>query len=849
MRATTLAELRAHPRRMFATALAVILGVGFLTGTLILGDTAQVAFYNSFARPARDLDASVQAKTHPDGRVERYLSAAQAGTVATLPEVAAAQGRMVAALAMLGADGAPLTNFGDAGLVLSTDGNAALRAFDVSGTVPAGPDEALLDRDTAAHQKLAIGDPITVLASDGSRHRYRLTGLLDFGVSQEFAGRSVVGLPTREITALTGESGFTEIVATARAGVSEARLAGAIRAALGPGADVATGDQRRAALAERASKVADEFVMALSIFAVVSLIVAGFVIYNTFAILLAQRVRQTALRRCIGATRTQVFASVLIESTVVGLVGGVAGVLVGFAVALGLAALLNGLLNAGLPIGGLEVTATPIVAGLAVALLVTVGSALVPAVRATRTAPIAALRDLPGAPAVSRRRQLLRFVAGLVVAVPGVALTGVGVGHDDPQTGAFVVMAGGVVTFLALLLWLPLFIGPLTAVVAAVPARLVGVPGRLAVANARRNPGRTAITTATLMIAIGLLALSAVVLGSIQATADRRLASQFPADYVLTAVRYGEQGNATVPAGYAEALRGRAEVARVAEIRVGDLTVDGTRVRVAAVDPGGLGSLVRPAMTTGTLVDLRAGTVVLADDGRLTGSRGARLAAGVRGGSRPLTVVGTGDVSIPGTPRVDALLPWDEFTTLVGSRAPTVLLAKAAPGVSPTASRDALRALAATYPLVQIGSAAELANDVAAAVQGLVILFAGLLGTAVLISLFGVTNTLSLSVLERTRESATVRALGLTRGQLRGTLLTEALLMGAVGALVGIGYGLIYGRLLVGTLLSAIDATIVVPWVALGVLVLVAMAAAAVAAVLPARRAAKVSIVEAMAVT
>lgn len=848
MRTTTLAELRAHPRRLLATALAVVLGVGFLTGTLFVGDTARAAFYDAFARPARHLDASVLAPTDSAGRVGRHLSAAQAATVAALPEVAAAQARMVAPLALVGANGTPVTNFGEVGAAVSTDGDPRLRGFDLTGQVPVAAAEAVLDRDTAAHQRLRPGDPITVLARDGSRHRYRLTGLVDFGASPQFAGQTVVGLPAREITALSGQTGFTEIVAIARPGVPPDRLAQAVRAALGPGPDVATGDQRRAAIADRASRVADEYVTALSIFAVVSLIVATFVIYNTFAILLAQRVRQIALRRCVGATRSQVFASVLAESTVVGVLAAVVGVAAGYPVALGLMALLNGLLNAGIPTAGLVVTAVPVVVGLAVGILVTVGSALLPAVRATRTAPIAALRDLPGAPVVSTRRRVLRVVAGLAVAAPGVGLTVAGAGNSDPQAGAFTVMAGGLVTFLALLILLPLGIGPLTAVVGAVPARLFGTPARLAVANARRNPGRTATTTVTLMIAIGLLALGTVVLASVQATADRRLASQFPVDYVLTAVPYGQLSSAALPAGYARALRARGEFSALAEVRVGAVTIDGVAARVAAVHPDALGTLIRPAMATGALGDLRAGTVLLATrrGGAAGRPAGAHVTAGVRGNSRVLTVAGTGDVSIPGAGDLDALLAWDEFAALFGPGEPTVVLAKAAPGVSATASRDVLGSLAATFPLVQVSSVADQSSEVAAAVQGLIILFAGLLGTAVLIALFGVANTLSLSVLERTRESATARALGLTRGQLAVTLLAEALLMGAVGALVGVGYGLLYGRLLVGTLLSAMDATIAVPWAPLAGLVLVAVVAAGLAAVLPARRAARVSIVAAM---
>jgi putative ABC transport system permease protein len=212
-----------------------------------------------------------------------------------------------------------------------------------------------------------------------------------------------------------------------------------------------------------------------------------------------------------------------------------------------------------------------------------------------------------------------------------------------------------------------------------------------------------------------------------------------------------------------------------------------------------------------------------------------------------LPVVAVANTSIPGTDRFDALVTWDELTTLAGPGDDATVMAKAAPGVSPIASRSALDALSSTYPLVEINSIADLSSELEKAVNGLLALFGALLGTAVLIALLGITNTLSLSVVERTRESATLRALGLTKAQLRATLLVEALLMGVVGALVGVTYGLTYGRLIVTKLFENIHPTIVVPWSwLLGLLVLAALSATA-AAVLPARRAANASIVEAMA--
>jgi putative ABC transport system permease protein len=837
---TTIAGLRAHARRMVATALAVVLGVGFVAGTLIFTDTARAGFYDTYSRTARSIDVAVEPKG--TAKSTPMLSQAALDAVRALPDVSTVDGRMVQPLPLLDKHGRIIANFGTVGTAVSTDGDPVLRAFDVSGRVPSAPGEAVLDTETAAHQRFSVGDTVTVLDRSGAKHPYRLVGLVDFGTSKRFSGQSVVGLPAADITTLTGASGYDEIVARGRNGISQTDLAAKVRAAVGAGADVVTGDQRRLDLANNATDVATQFQFILLIFGAISLIVAAFVIYNTFAILLAQRIRETALLRCVGATRRQVFGSVLLESVIVGLAGGAAGVLVGIGVSYGLLGLLNGL-HAGVPVHTVVVRPAPVLIGLLIGLVVTVAAAFVPAIRATRTSPLSALRDLAGGRTFSVLGRVVRLVLAVLVGGAGIALTVRGNGVADPKTGTFTIVAGGVVTFLAVLILSPLFVGPLTAVLGWAPGRLFGPPARLATANARRNPGRTAVTTATLMIGIGLMALFSVLIASIKATATAQLVGHYPVDYVLTGVQYGERSSAPIPAAYVAAVRARPEFSTVVEVRA----VDSGPIRVGAIDPAALGTVIKPDMTSGRLSDLTSGTAIVTSNRFLHDSTVIKV--DVNGNSRTFRVVGTTSSSIPGNGRVDALITWDDLRALAGPGDDSTVLAKAAPGVPPVASRDALDALADRYPQVEVNSLADLSSDLDSTVNGLIALFGGLLGTAILIALFGITNTLSLSVVERTRESATVRALGLTKGQLRATLLVEALLMGVVGALVGIGYGWLYGRMVVAKAFSQIHPTLVTPWSWLVGLVVLAAFAAMVAAVLPARRAARASIVAAMAET
>jgi putative ABC transport system permease protein len=841
-----MAGLRAHARRVVGTLFAVVFGVAFVSGTFIFTDTAKAGFYDAFARTGRNVDVDVQA-TYVSKDDPVRLTANQLATVRADPDVAVAEGRVVAPLAMLDRRGKPISNFGRVGLVVSTDGDARLHSFEVQGRTPAGATEATLDVETAAHQRYAVGDTVTVVDAQGQRHPYTLVGLLDFGASKEFSGSTVVGLPATAIGTLTGVTGYDEIVAIARSGVTQDRLAASISNRLGAGPTVVTGDQHRRDLANSAVEVADQFVLVLLIFAVISLVVAAFVIYNTFAILVVQRVRETALLRCVGASRRQVFGAVVVESAAVGLVGGVLGVLFGIGVAYGLTSVLNGTLNAGVPSHAVVLSQTSLVAGVLTGLVVTVAAALIPAVRATRTAPLAALRDVVTVRVTHARARIIRLLLAGLVGAGGVALTVAGVRAKDPQQGTFVVVAGGVVTFLAILIASPAFIGPLARLVGAGPTRLFRTPARLAVANTRRNPGRAAITTATLMIGVGLMSLFSIFIASIRETASAQIVGHYPVDYVLTGVRFNDGGQAPVPVALAAALRKSGDFSGVAEIRVASVATAAGSLRVAAVDPGALGSVVNPELSSGTLADLRPGAAIALTRSHL--AVGAPIAATVGKQSLNLVVVGTTPATVPGTEQVDALVTWADMQTLFGPADDATVMVKAVPGLTPVESRDRLDALTEPYPLVDVNSIADLSSELDTAVNGIVSLFAALLGTAVIIAVFGIANTMSLSVVERTRESATARALGLTRGQLRATLLAEAALMAVVGAIVGIAFGLVYGRLLVRTAFATIGPTIVVPWSWLAGLVVLSAVAGLIAAVLPARRAAQRSIVSAMAET
>ena len=847
MLSTMMAGLRTHARRMIATMLAVTFGVAFVAGTLIFGSTAQAGFYQTYARVAANVDADVQpSQPHHDAGAPRLLTPAQVAQVSSVAGASSVDARMQAPLPLVGANGQLVTNFDQAGITISTDGPARLRPYDVTGALPTAPNQAALDGETAAHQHKHIGDQITVVDHAGARHSYQLVGLLDFGTSKQYSGESVVGLPTATITALTGVTGFHEIAIGAAPGTSPATLVTRIRRALGGGPKVITGDQDRTELANDATSIAFALRTVLLVFGVVSLIVAAFVIYNTFAILLAQRVRETALLRLVGATRRQVFTSVIAESAVIGVIGGVLGVAVGAGVAAALIALLNGLADAGIPGNGIVIGLSPIIVGLLLGIVVTVAAALVPAIRATRTSPLATLRDVPTAKTASRRVRMIRAACAVAVAAIGAALTALGSHAIDGQGGSLEIVAGGIVVFLAILIAGPLYIGPMIAAIGTLPATVFGTSTRLAVANSRRNPGRTAVTAATLIIGVGIMALFSVVFASVRTTADRQITGHFPIDYAVSGVSYGHDQHADIPPTYAGALRSLPQFPNVAEVRIHAASLDRTTGRIAAIDPAALRTFVKPRMISGNIGDMRAGTIVVSSANK-TARVGDTITVTAGGHTAALRVVGIAQTTVPAAPEVDAFVSWDQLVALAGPGNDTVVMAKAGPGVSAVASRAALDRVTASYPLLTVDSIADLRQSLDSSVNGLLALFGGLIATAVLIALFGIANTLSLSVVERTRESATVRALGLTRSQLCVSLIAEALLLGAVGAIVGVVLGLIFGPLLVRELLTTIGPTVAIPWSWIAGLIVLTSVAAAGAAVIPARRAAGLSITSAMA--
>ncbi|MEU8201694.1 FtsX-like permease family protein [Streptosporangium sp. NPDC049046] len=833
---TTLAGLLAHRLRLMLTSLAIALGVGFIAGTFVLTDTIDAGFTEKFSAAADKIDVAVLPAPGGNGDEPPVISEAALEKVRAVDGVADAQGLVRGTSALIGKDGKAAGDFPTAGISLP-EGDLNRMPI-VSGTAPKTATQAVLDEGTARTRGFKVGDTVAVLDASNARHEFTLVGLFDVGLDQELGYFGAVGYTTDTARKMTGQQGYREIDVAAAEGVTQEALRGSVASAVGAGHEVKTGERYAADLARNNGANGDFLKLGLLLFGVVAMFVAALVIYNTFNILVAQRTREMALLRCVGATRGQVFTSIMLESAVVGLLSSVFGLLLGYGLGAGALSVLAAF-DAPLPTAAAAtLTPTTIVLGLVIGLTVTVGAALLPARAATRVAPIAALRSQTEERTF--RTGLVRMIFAGLFLLAGVGIVVAGISTDPGETALVTVMAGCSSVFLAVLILGPVIVRPLSAFAGWVPAKLFGVPGRLAVDNSRRNPKRSATTTVALTVGVTLMTVISVVTGTVRVTFTQQLDEQFPFDYMVQT-----QGrDSGLPRAIAEDLRGRSELDSVIAFREtgARLATGTTRYDVGTFTPT---PGFKPPLDAGSLDRLVPGTALVTD--RVA----ERLALGV--GDR-ITVrtakAGTVDLSIVGISGVDASLsdvtvPEREFDRYFGEVGDNRVMIKHRDGVDPDRALAAVEAATEAYPTAKVASSTEMRGQFDEALDMILMIITGLLGLAVLISLLGIANTLSLSVHERTRESALLRALGLTRPQLRRMLSVEALVLGLIGALVGVTLGVAFGWAAAQTMTDNVVFQLPVPQI----LSFVALSglAGVLAAVLPARRAARASVVGSLA--
>jgi putative ABC transport system permease protein len=842
---TTLKGLLAHKLRMALTALAVVLGVGFIAGTYVLTDTMNETFDNLFS----DVTAGVDVYVRSQAEFESFSGGSRHPIPEELlAEVRAVEGVEVAAGSVSGyaqlvdrngeavtPNGPPTigTSFGPPALSPATEFRA--------GGPPRDRSDVVIDAATAEEHGFEVGDEVRVLLVGGARE-FTITGIVGFGEADNLAGATLAIFDLETAQRVLDRKGVFDAIEVAGADdVRAAELRTRIAEVLPSGIEAETGTD----VAEQQSATLQSnlgfFNIALLVFAGIALFVGAFIIYNTFSITVAQRTKEFALLRALGASPSQVMTSVVVEALLVGLVASAIGLGGGILIAIGLRALLASF-GIELPSGSLELLPRTIIVSLVVGTLVSLVSSILPARRAAKTSPMEALREsVPHAGGFSTRRT----VAGGLVTALGAALLSFGLFGDTTEP-ASLVGAGAFVIFIGVAILTPLFSGPLARVLGSPVATVFHMPGVLARQNAARNPKRTASTAAALMIGLALVGLVSIFGASLKASTTKIFEESVKSDFTITSTSFGGQAPFS-PQIAVEAER-RPEIGVATPTRFGQWRRAGNQLLfVTAVDPEAWPQVADIEVSEGRLSSLSDGGVFLFD--RVADDLGLGVGDVLEmefaaSGAQQVPVDGTfANKSLIGTDYLISLNTYDENFP---ERVDITVFVKAAKGVPLSDARAALQDVTKRFPGVQIEDQAELEARSADQVDQLLGLVTALLGLALVIALLGITNTLALSVFERTRELGLLRAVGMSRRQARSMIRWESVIIAVIGALLGLVIGAFFGWALVEALASEGITELAIPGGQLILYVILAAIAGVVAAIPPARRAARLNVLEAI---
>ncbi len=835
----SLKSLLGRKLRLMMSTFAIVLGVAFVSGTLIFTDTLDRSFTALFASTVGDVvvrpaggDAETIASsslTVPAGVVDRLVE---------VPGAARADGNVTASgVYVVSVEGKVIGTFGPptlgANWTTAPAGHGLEGLSVVEGTEPRARDEVVLDARTAEKAGYEVGDRVPILtAGSTARLEPTLVGIADFrkGGSLNGATLAIFDTRTAQELFLDGDEAFTDIWVTAEEGVTQEELRDRVAEVLPADYEAVTGDKAADESASDLLKGIGFLKTFLLIFAGISLVVGAFLIVNTFSILVAQRSRELALLRALGASRRQVTRSVLFEAVVVGLLGSTAGLGLGVLLALGIRALFGTL---GLDLSGQSLVFEPrtVVVAYVVGVAVTVAAAWLPARRTTRIAPVQALRDDVALPESSIHR---RFWLGAAMVAVGLVVLAVGLFSSLPygpqETGAGVLLILLGVTAAG-----PVISRPLLTVVHRLYARVFGPIGNLAGQNALRNPRRTAATASALMIGLTLACTMAIVGASAKASVDRSVEENFVGDYVVSSA-FGGPISTTI----------------------GDRMeqVEGVRslIRQRFQYTGGQGdgfSAMDPAAVDALGLDVVEGTGELADDSALLNESwaedhdyGLGDTIEVEGPAEhpALRVVGLFD----DTP----IVPFPVLTTirtLEGLGYPAqdntlILDTDGSAGV-----KERLEQVVADEPIVTVKDQQEFADEQRAPIDQFVLIIYALLGLALVIAVLGIVNTLALSVIERTREVGLLRAIGVSRRQLRRMVTLESVVISLLGTVVGVLLGTAFGIALMRAVRDQGLEVIAVPYGQMVLFLLLSVLVGVLAAVFPARRAARLDVLRAIA--
>ncbi|WP_406008524.1 ABC transporter permease [Streptomyces sp. NBC_00637] len=836
---TALRNVLAHKARLLMTVLAVMLGVAFVSGTLVFTNTLSNALQKSSAKGFDQVDVAVTPEVQDDvgDRIVKTpeLTGALLEQSAGVPGAASAVGVVNGFTAIADKDG-KLIGGGFQSQGGNYWGDKDIRYPLTTGHAPSGADEVVIDSKTAERAGYEVGDTVRI-SVDGPVLTPKITGVFTTDDGNVAAGGSLALFDTATAQTLFGKPGtYDEIDVKAAAGTSQSALKAALDAALPKGkVETTTGRQLADDQAEMISASMSGMKQGLLVFAGIALFVGTFIIANTFTMLVAQRTKELALMRAVGASRRQVTRSVLIEAFVVGAIAGVTGLVAGIGIGAGLRSLL-GTLGATVPDGPLVVSGGTVAAALVVGVVITMLAAWLPGRRAAKIPPVAAMSSVHAT--ASTKSLVLRNTLGALFSAAGVAvvLAATTMSGSDGQAPMGL---GAVLLILGVFILTPLLSRPLIASAAPV-LRIFGVSGKLARQNSVRNPRRTAATASALMIGLTLITGMTVMAGSLQKSIDKMASSAISADYVVSMANGNE-----LSADIAEKLKATDGVTATSPMRNAPGRIDGATEYLTGVTGSTIGELTDLTVDDGTFKV--AGNQVVVDD-ELAKFRhwkaGSTFTVNYEDGRKQqLTVAGVyeGNELIEGI-----LLDNAALTPHLTDPGDMRVMVKTSGGAS-DGTKDRLEKALGSNPAIKVQSKKDLSDEVAKMFTLMLNMLYGLLAMAVIVAVLGVVNTLAMSVFERSQEIGMLRAIGLDRRSVKRMVRLESLVISLFGGVLGIGLGVFFGWAageLLGTRMPTYE--LVLPWARMTVFLVLAAGVGILAALWPARRASRLNMLDAI---
>ena len=840
-------SIRARIGRLIAIAIAILVGVAFVVGSFVLADSLRKTFDDLFTQISENLDLQVRSaqafESSATGTDERDpLPASLTDQVAAVEGVEKAEPSLLRYAQLVDRDGEAVTTQGAPTFGTSWSGPGGLGGLEIKGegTAPSGPDQVAIDKASADREDFAVGDRIEVLTDTG-RHEFTITALVGLGDSDGFAGATLAAwdFPTAADVLGAGDTVDTIDVAVAD-GADVDTVQQRIEEILPARTEVVTRDVLIAENKEDVDTFISAFGNGLLGFAFVTAFVSAFLINNVFAISIGQRLRELALLRAVGANGRQVRRMIYFEALVTSVVATILGIVAGIFVAKAIVGIFNAA-GAGFPDVGTVLKPRTIVMAFLVGVGITMASVMIPAIRAARVPPVAAMRPELGFEVLSTKR----LVVGTTVAVVGAIAFVVGLFVRPGGTIGLLGLAGAgaLLMFLGVASVSSTVARPATKLIGWPVAKLFRTPGVLARENAGRSPRRTSATAAALMIGVALVSAASVFAASLRHTFSSALERGVKADYIITDESF--QG---LPPAVAQTLQQLPELSAVTPIRQAQVEIDGERKDVGAAEPGPLAELIDIDMQEGSISELREGGILVhkdpasdldlqvGDTVSATFQNGAQEDLRVDGIYNDASLVGNWLISISTLEQATSQPPRDLF-----------VVAKLADGVSAEQGNDAVEAAMRPFPQAKVQSNAEFREDQEGQIDQLLVVISVLLGFAIVIAVLGISITLALGVFERTREIGLLRAVGMNKRQTRRSVRWEAVIVATFGAVVGIVLGTLIGIALSLAVPDTVIDQITIQTSTIVIILVGAVIAGFLAALYPSYKASNMNVLEAIA--